>query len=493
MSSNGSKHANPSVAIVGAGFGGVGLGIKLKQAGIHSFTILEKADRVGGVWRDNSYPGLTCDIPSHLYSFSFEPKHDWSRRFPSRVEILAYLEECAAAYGITDHLRLGTEVASADFDEARGRWLIRITGGEELEADVLVSATGQLSRPVRPPISGVDDFAGPVFHSARWDHDVELDGKRVAVIGTGASAIQFVPEIASGVERVTLFQRSAPWVIPKPDRPYAGWQKRIFRAMPWVQALSRAWVHLRFELFTLILTRARILTRPFERGYGKKLREEIPDPELRAKLLPDYPLGCKRVLISNDWLSTLARPNVDVVTEPIRELNTGGVVTADGEEHPADAVILGTGFAAHDFLAPMEIRGLEGRELNESWREGAHAYLGMAVAGFPNMFILYGPNTNLGAGSIIAILESQIGYVIEAVRALGRTGARWIDVREDVQSSFNDDLQRRLDESVWTAGCTNWYRAPSGRVTNNWPGTVSEYRRRIRRPVPGDYRTAPAA
>ncbi len=491
-STNGSRPSPPSVAIVGSGFGGVGLGIKLKRAGIDAFTIFEKAQRVGGVWRDNTYPGLTCDIPSHLYSFSFEQKHDWSRRFPSRDEILGYLEECVDAYGVADHLRLGTEVASAEFDEERGRWLIRTTDGEELEADVLVSATGQLSRPVLPPLPGIDRFRGPVFHSARWDHTVDLDGKRVAVVGTGASAIQFVPEIASRVGGLTLFQRSPPWVIPKPDRPYSGWQKWIFRRLPWVQSASRAWVYLRFELFTLILTRLRVLARPFERSYEHQLRKEIGDSDLRERLLPDYPLGCKRVLISNDWLATLARDDVEVVTDPIRELTHDGVIAADGTEHPADVVIFGTGFATNDFLAPMKIAGVGGRDLNEAWRDGAEAHLGLSVTGFPNMFILYGPNTNLGAGSIITILESQIAYVMEAVRALERTGARWIEVREDAQSSFNDDLQRRLTESVWTAGCTNWYRAPSGKVTNNWPGTTSEYRRRIRRPDPADFRLVSA-
>lgn len=490
---NGSDPREPTVAIVGAGFGGIGLGIKLKQAGIGLFTILEKGDRVGGVWRDNTYPGLTCDIPSHLYSFSFEPKHDWSRRYPSRDEILRYLEDCAQKYGLRSHLRLGTEVESADFDEDRGRWRIRTTEGEGLEADVLVSATGQLSRPVLPALPGLERFEGPAFHSARWDHGAEIDGRRVAVVGTGASSIQFVPEIADRVERLTLFQRSPPWVLPKPDRPYSPWQKRIFRRVPWIQRLSRGLVYLQFELLSLILTRARALAWPVERRFESRLRNEVPDAELRAKLLPDYPLGCKRILISNDWLSTLAREDVEVMTAPIRELSRRAVVTADGAEHPADAVIFGTGFAAHDFLAPMRITGLGGRELNESWRDGAEAYLGLTVAGFPNMFILYGPNTNLGAGSIIAVLESQIGYVVEAVRALERTGARWIDVREDVQSSFNDDIQRRLAESVWTAGCSNWYRSESGKVTNNWPGTTSAYRRRIRRPDPEDFRTAPAA
>jgi cation diffusion facilitator CzcD-associated flavoprotein CzcO len=490
VETNGSSPAGPSVAIVGAGFGGIGLGIRLKAAGFGDFTILERAPGVGGVWRDNTYPGLTCDVPSHLYSFSFEPKHDWSRRFPKRAEILAYLEGCVERYGLRDHLRLDTEVASADFDEAAGRWRIRTAGGEELEADVLVTATGQLSNPQLPDIPGIEDFAGPAFHSARWDHDAELENKRVAVVGVGASAIQFVPEIAREVERLTIFQRSPNWVIPKPDRPYRPRQRALFRRFPWLQSASRAWVWARFELFTLAFTRVRALGALYQRGCERRLRREVPDPELQEKLLPDFPLGCKRVLISNEWYPTLQQPHVDLVTEPISQIRPGGVVTIDGTEHPADVLIFGTGFAAHDFLAPMAIRGREGRDLNEAWREGAEAYLGLTVTGFPNMFMLYGPNTNLGAGSIVYMLESQIDYVVEAVRALRRERAAWMEVRPDVQSRFNDDIQRRLAESVWTAGCTSWYRTESGKVTNNWPGFTYEYRRLTREPDLADFELA---
>jgi cation diffusion facilitator CzcD-associated flavoprotein CzcO len=481
------------VCIVGAGFGGVGLAIRLKQAGIDSLSILERGETVGGVWRDNTYPGLTCDVPSHLYSLSFEPKHDWSRRFPQREEIHAYLEGCVEHYGLGEHLRLGTEVAGADFDEGAGRWRIRTTDGEQIEADFLVSATGQLSRPSTPAIPGLADFEGPVFHSARWDHDVELTGKRVAVVGTGASSIQFVPEIAREAGELVIFQRSPNWVIAKPDRPYRRWQQRLFRRFPWIQAASRAWVWTRFEFFILAFNRFRPLGRIFEAGYLRRIEKEVADPELRAKLVPDYPLGCKRVLISNDWFPTLERPDVALVTGPIAEVRPRAVVAADGEEHPADVLILGTGFTAQDFLAPMEIRGRGGRELNQAWRDGAEAYLGMTVAGFPNMFMLYGPNTNLGAGSIVYMLESQIEYVVEAVRALGRTRVAYMDVRADVQSEFNEVIQSRLADSVWTAGCTSWYRTESGKVTNNWPGFTYEYRRRTRRPDLGDYELATVA
>jgi cation diffusion facilitator CzcD-associated flavoprotein CzcO len=478
------------VAIVGAGFGGIGLAIRLKEAGIRDITILEKADDVGGVWRDNTYPGLTCDVPSHLYSLSFEPKHDWSRRFPQRAEIHAYLRECVEKYGLGESLRLGTEVAGADFDEGSGRWRIRIAGGEELEADFLVSATGQLSRPSYPDIPGLDDFEGPAFHSARWDHDVDLSGRRVAVVGVGASAIQFVPEIAREAGELVIFQRSPNWVIPKPDRPYRRWQQRLFRRLPWIQSASRIWVWLRFEFFILAFNRFRPLGRLYEWGYRRRIEREVPDPELRDRLVPDYPLGCKRVLISNDWFPTLRRPNVSLVIQPIAEVRPHAVVTADGEEHAADVLVLGTGFTAKDFLAPMEIRGRGGRDLNEAWRDGAEAYLGLTVAGFPNMFMLYGPNTNLGAGSIVYMLESQIQYVVEAVRTLARTRVAYMDVRPDVQSKFNEDIQSRLADSVWTGGCTSWYVTESGKVTNNWPGFTSEYRRRTRRPDLGDYELA---
>jgi cation diffusion facilitator CzcD-associated flavoprotein CzcO len=489
-SRNGSGTDTPRVAIVGAGFGGIGLGIKLREAGIDSFTILEKAGGVGGVWRDNSYPGLTCDVPSHLYQYSFEPNHAWSRRFPQRDEILDYLERCTDKYGLRKHMRFATEVASADFDDERGVWLVRLVGGEQLEADVLVTATGQLSRPSYPDIPGLDRFDGELFHSARWNHEYDMHGKRVAAIGTGASAVQYVPEIAPVVERLHLFQRTPGWVIPKPDRPYRPREKWLFRRFPIILAISRRLTYMRFEMFTLGMTRAPWMLKLWEAGYRRRLKREVGDPGLCAKLVPDFPMGCKRVLISNDYLPTLARENVEVVTEDIREVTERGVVTADGTEREVDAIVLGTGFRANEFLAPMAIRGRGGRDLNDAWRDGADAYLGLAVSGFPNMFMLYGPNTNLGAGSIITMLESQIGYVVEAIAELRRRRARWMDVRDDVQTAFNEEVQRRLADSVWTAGCKSWYRTESGKVTNNWAGFVTEYRRRTKRPDPADFTLA---
>jgi cation diffusion facilitator CzcD-associated flavoprotein CzcO len=464
--------------------------VKLREAGIESFTIFEKAGGVGGVWRDNSYPGLTCDVPSHLYHFSWEPNHDWSRRFPQRDEILAYLERVTDKYGLRDHMRFATEVASADFDEERGVWIVRLVGGEDVEADVLVTATGQLSRPSYPNIQGLDRFGGELFHSARWNHDYDMRGKRVGAIGTGASAVQYVPEIAKEVEQLHLFQRTPGWVIPKPDRPYRPREKWLFRRFPLIVAISRRLTYTRFELFTMAMTRAYWLLRFHEWSHKQRLKREIPDPALRAKLVPDYPMGCKRVLISNDYLPALARPNVEVVTDRIREVTESGVVTEDGRERTVDAIVLGTGFQTNEFLAPMAIRGRRGHDLNDAWREGAEAYLGLAISGFPNMFMLYGPNTNLGAGSIITMLESQIGYVVEAIGGLRGRGVRWMDVRADVQSEFNEEVQRRLDDTVWTAGCNSWYRNEHGKVTNNWAGFVTEYRRRTRRPDPADFELA---
>jgi cation diffusion facilitator CzcD-associated flavoprotein CzcO len=480
----------PRIAIVGAGFGGIGLGIQLKRAGIHSFTILEKAGGVGGVWRDNTYPGLTCDVPSHLYSFSFAPKHDWSCRFPRQREILDYLESCARDNGLLEHMRFETEVGAADFDEESGSWRIRTSGGEEFEADVLVSATGQLSRPAYPDIPGLEGFEGKVFHSACWDHDFDLRGKRVAVVGTGASAIQFVPEIASAVEKLTLFQRTPPWLVRKPDRPYPEWERALYKRLPWLQSLSRARDYWYYESLILVLTRAKWLGKPFEMAFDRRLRRELPDPDLRDRLRPSYPIGCKRILLTNDWLETLARPNVEVVTEGIEEVGADMVVATGGAEHPVDAIILATGFKTTDFLSPMKITGLGGRDLNDAWRDGAEAHLGLTVSGFPNMFMIYGPNTNLGAGSLLHMLESQITYVVAAAGKLARSGARYMDVRPEVQDRFNSDLQRRLADTVWAAGCASWYVTESGKVTNNWPGFTFEYRRRTRRPDPAHFRFA---
>jgi cation diffusion facilitator CzcD-associated flavoprotein CzcO/acetyl esterase/lipase len=485
--SSASPAEHPRIAIVGAGFGGLGLGITLKQAGIDSFTILEKGDRIGGVWRDNTYPGATCDVPSHLYSFSFEPNPDWSRRYSPQPEILDYLERCVEKYGLGDHLRFGTELAGAEFDPDAGRWRIETTSGERIEADVLVSSCGQLSRPATPRIEALDRFEGPMFHSSRWDHEVELSGKRVAVIGTGSSTIQIVPAIADRVGHLDVYQRSAPYVVPKKDRAYYAWEKRLFRMVPGTRQFHRFFQWLFFEVFIAAFNRFKAIGRVGLRMFQSQLDEQVPDPELKRALTPDSVLGCKRVLISSDWYPTLNRPDVELVTHGVRELTPTGVIAEDGTEREADVIILSTGFAANDFLAPMEIRGLNGVELNEAWRGGAEAHLGISVAGFPNLFIMYGPNTNLGSGSIIFQLESQMNYILDAVRTLQRTGAAYVSVRPEVQEEFSREVQERLKDSVWMTGCNNWYVNEEGRNVNNWPGFTLEYRRRTRRLKLADY------
>jgi len=483
---NGRPMRSPSVAIIGAGFGGIGLAITLKKRGIDSLTILEKGDRVGGVWRDNTYPGATCDVPSQLYSFSFEPNPDWSRRYSPQPEILDYLERCVDRHGLRRNLRLGTEVRRAKLDEGSGRWRIETAAGETFEADVLVSACGQLSRPALRRIEGSERFEGPIFHTARWDHEVDLDGKRVAVIGTGASTIQVVPAIAGRVGQLDVYQRSAPYVIPKKDRPYRPWERQLFRWFPPARWLPRFTQWLFFEIFISAFNQFRSVGKLGTRMFERNLDEQVSDPELKRALTPDHVLGCKRVLISPDYYSTLERPNVELVTQEVRGLTESGVVAEDGTERPADVIVLSTGFESTRFLAPMEIRGRGGMDLNQAWREGANAYLGMTVAGFPNLFVMYGPNTNLGSGSIIFQLESQMAYIADAVEMLRRRGGL-LSVRPEVQRAFDSEMQSRLSTSVWQTGCNNWYVDEHGRNTNNWPGFTLEYRRRTRRLDPGDY------
>jgi cation diffusion facilitator CzcD-associated flavoprotein CzcO len=464
----------------------------LTRAGFGSFEIFERGSNVGGVWRDNTYPGAACDVPSHLYSYSFEPHHGWSRRYSPQPEILAYLERCVAKYGFGDRVRLGAEVKTAEFDDSAGCWRLTLSTGEVAEADVLVTACGQLSRPARPDVPGLDRFAGHWFHSAEWDHEAPLGGRRVAVIGTGASAIQFVPAIAEEVGQLTVFQRSAPYVIAKRDREYRSWERWLFRHVPPIQLAHRLYVHLFFEALIPFFTRASGLMGLMSKLlFEGQFRKQVTDPDLSRRLRPKEVMGCKRILISSDWYPTLARPNVEVVTDAITEITPNGVATADGTAREADTIIFGTGFQTTRFLAPMEVRGRAGRDLNEAWQGGAHAYLGLTVAGFPNMFMLYGPNTNLGAGSIIYQLESQMHYVVDAVRVLSERPG-FIDVRPGVQDEFNDSIQSRLAGSVWNMGCSNWYVDAAGRNTNNWPGSTMEYRRRTRRLDLADYELAAA-
>jgi cation diffusion facilitator CzcD-associated flavoprotein CzcO len=474
---------SPSIAIVGAGFAGVGMAITLKRAGFDDLTILERGEDVGGVWRENHYPGAAVDVPSDLYSYSFERRYPFHKRFGEQAQLLEYVRHCVDKYGVRPHLRLDSEVRRATF--ADGRWRLEIAGGETLEADVLIPACGQLSQPSPPDIPGWGAFDGPAFHSAHWPRDLDVDGRRLAVVGTGATAIQIVPAVAGVAAQVDVYQRSAPWLIPKWDADdiedrsvlteYGG------RLLNWLffEALIPGFVGPPWAM-TPIRTVSRL-----------QRRIQVRDRELRAKVTPDYPMGCKRVLVSGDYYPAIARDDVDVITTPIETITPLGLRTTDGTERAYDAIACATGFATGDPIAPMEIIGAGGRSLSgDAWAGGAEAYLGISVPGFPNLFLLYGPNTNLGSGSIIYMLESQFHYVTDALRRLRDRDLAWIDVREEPHRAFVEEMDRRLGESVWVR-CDSWYRRSDGRVTNNWPGLMTEYRLRTRQLRPAHYRAAP--
>jgi cation diffusion facilitator CzcD-associated flavoprotein CzcO len=474
------------VAILGAGVAGLCMAIQLRKAGYTRFTVFEKADGVGGTWRDNSYPGSGCDVPSHLYSFSFEPKSDWTRRYAEQPEILRYLEHCAEKYGITPHLRLRTEIASARFDEAAGLWRLTTITGEEITAAILVSGTGQLNRPVWPELPGLDTFKGTKFHSARWNHDHDLTGKSVAVIGNGASAIQFIPRIAPKTKKLNIFQRSSNWMIPKPDREYRPLEQWMFHNMPGYAWAYRTFLYLQLEKNFFAFIQGSWLGKQFMKVAEQQL-EKVVDPKLREALRPDYPVGCKRILISNDYFPALQLPQVDVVMTPIERVTADAVITTDGRSHPVDTIILATGFDSLTFMAPMAIEGLGRRTLDDAWRDGAEAYLGLTVAGFPNFFMLYGPNTNLGHNSIIVMIEAQVNYTMQCVNALFGRNLKYLDVKEDAMRRFNEQLQKDVSRSVWAADCKSWYKTATGKVTNNWSGFTLKYRLQTRRPKFDDY------
>lgn len=480
MTSDTNEASTPRVVIVGAGFGGLSIAIELKRAGMHNFVVLEKADEIGGVWRDNTYPGAGCDVPSSLYSFSFAPNENWPRRYARQADIHGYMKRTSAEHGLDGHIRLNTEVTSAEFDSEHGRWTINTNRGQSIESEVFIPAVGQLNRPGYPAIEGIEQFTGHSFHSARWDHDYDLAGKRVAVIGTGASAIQFVPHIQPEVARLDVFQRSAQYIFPKFDREYTRVHRRIFRTLPIVQQIGRLGVWLVGEFASIGLAGNRFVTSVMGMITLGHLRRKVRDRKLRRKLTPDYQVGCKRVLFSNNFYEAMTNQNVRLITDPVLEVTPHGVRTKDGQEHAVDVIIYGTGFKATEFLAPMKIRGAGQNDLGETWADGARAYLGMTVPGFPNMFLMYGPNTNLGANSLIYMLERQARYIAKAVGVLAARPGSFLDVRGEVEQRFDDEMQHRLSRSVWTL-CTSWYRNASGRVSSNWPGLVSEYHRRTKR------------
>jgi cation diffusion facilitator CzcD-associated flavoprotein CzcO len=474
-----------SIAVVGGGFGGVGAAALLRREGYEDVTVFEKAERVGGVWHHNTYPGAACDVPSHLYEFSFAPNR-WSRRYAPQAEIQAYVEGVARRFGVLEKVRTGTEVKSASWHEGRGKWTLETSAGPH-EADVLVTACGQLSVPKTPPIAGLDGFEGPTFHTAEWPGDLDLAGKRVAVIGTGCSAIQVVPAIQPLVEQVDVYQRSAGWTIPKMDYAYPAWAHALFKRFPLLRRLDRASVFLFMELGAAAMTRHRWLLPLFRAAGRRQIKQAIEDPELLRKATPTDEVGCKRIMLTDEWYPTLAKPNVELVTERIETVTPGGIRDGSGVERPADVLVLGTGFATHGFVAPMEVTGKDGRTLAEEWAEVARAYLGLSVPGFPNMFLLYGPNTNGGTGSVIHTLECGIGHVLAALREMDRADARRIEVSRQAAEAFDRELRAALAGTVWHSGCTNWYVDENGNDPSQWPWLWSAYRRRTAQLAPGAY------
>ncbi len=479
------------VAIVGAGFAGLGAAIRLKAGGEHDFVVLEKADEVGGCWRDNTYPGLQCDVQSVVYSYSFAPNPGWSRDFAWGPEIFAYLRDCADRFGVRPHLRLGTELSSARWDEAAQRWSLETSRGPRT-AEVLISAHGALSAPAQPRIPGLERFKGPVFHSARWRHDVPLEGKRVAVIGTGASAIQIVPALQPKVARLDVYQRSPPWILPRPDRRIGPATQALYRRLPALQRAARA---LRFGLLELRLLG--LLLRPELMGLARAaaarhLRAQVADPALRRRLTPDYAMGCKRILLSNDYYPALARPNAELVTAPLCEVTADAVVTEDGVARPVDAIVLCTGFSVAAHPVAARIHGRDGRTLAERWSGGASALLGLTVSGFPNLFLLLtGPHTGLGHNSIVYMIEAQLEHVVAALDAARRKGGAVLEVRAEAEARFTAEMRRRLDGTVWSSGCSSFYLDAAGRNVAVWPGFATEYRRRARRFDPAAYTFQP--
>jgi cation diffusion facilitator CzcD-associated flavoprotein CzcO len=470
----------PSVAIVGGGFGGVGAAALLRRAGYTDVTLLERGERLGGVWHHNTYPGAACDIPSHLYEYSFAPNPHWSRRYAPQAEIQAYVEDVARRSGVD--ARTATEVTAARWDGAR--WALETSGGP-IVADVLITACGQLSQPSIPALPGLASFAGAAFHTAQWRHDVPLAGRHVAVIGTGCSAVQVVPAIADEAASLTVYQRSPAWTIPKLDFAYSPRMQALFARFPALQRLDRASVFYFHEFFTHGMTRHPRLLKPLEAAGRFNIRRGIRDPALRRRVTPTDVVGCKRIMLTDDWYPALARPDVELVTDAIETITPAGV-RAGGRERPADAIVLATGFKSHEFVAPMEIAG-PGGTLAEAWADVARAYLGVTVPGFPNLFLLYGPNTNGGTGSVVSTLESSIAHVLAALRALDRAGASTIEVRREAADAFDASLRAALARTVWHTGCTNWYVDERGNDPSQWPWTWLEYRRRTATLDPGAY------
>ncbi|HWF36832.1 MAG TPA: NAD(P)/FAD-dependent oxidoreductase [Solirubrobacteraceae bacterium] len=480
------------VVIVGSGFSGLAMAVALARSGNADFVVLERALEVGGTWRANSYPGCACDVPSHLYSLSFAPNPHWTSTFSPQPEIGAYLRRVAEEHHVLPHVRFGCELEHAEWDADAGRWRLETSTGP-LSARVLITAAGPLSEPAVPDIPGLADFQGPVFHSAVWDHEHDLTGERVAVIGTGASAIQFVPQIQPRVSKLHLFQRTPPWIMPRPDRKLTRVERAVYRRFPVAQRAMREGIYRARELFAIPMLRV-ALSPIIGVATRRHLRRQVPDPDLRAKLTPSYAPGCKRILVSNDYLPSLGRPNVELVCEGIARVESNAIIGVDGSARPVDTIILGTGFHVTDVAIAERVRGRDGRTLAEHWDGSLSAHRGTTVAGFPNLFLLLGPNTGVGHTSVVVMAEAQVAYVAAALACMRSQGVAALEPREEAQATWNAEVQRRMKGTVWTeGGCQSWYLDNKGLNTTLWPGFTFRFRRALRSFDPSEYRliTAP--
>jgi cation diffusion facilitator CzcD-associated flavoprotein CzcO len=477
----------PGVAIIGAGFSGVGMAIRLKQAGYKNVTVFDKAPKVGGAWYWNTYPGCACDVPAHLYSYSFAPWGEWSHVYPGAAEIQAYIERVVDAFGVRPWLRLGVEVHAARWDEAARLWRLVLADGSIHEAQILIAGLGQLDIPKYPDIEGRETFSGAAFHSARWDWTVPLEGKRVAVIGAAASAVQLIPEIAPKVAHLDVYQRTPNYIVPRNDRAFAAWEKRYYASNVWALQMSRQAIYWRSDtLFWGVFKGSGWRVRLFEDAARKHLEDQVKDPVLREKLTPSYAIGCKRVLITDAYYPALQRDNVALVADPIARIDPDGVRTTDQRLRPADVIVYATGFDASRFHWRVEIEGSAGR-LNDVWRGGAEAYLGLATKGFPNFFMLYGPNTNLGHTSILVMVEEQISYILRLLAMMDARGASVAEVSPNAQARYNAVLQADLKASPWASDCGSWYKTEEGKIANNWPHSTQDYARVMRRIEPASW------
>jgi cation diffusion facilitator CzcD-associated flavoprotein CzcO len=475
------------VAIVGSGFSGLGTAIKLKEEGRRSFVVLERGDEVGGTWHWNTYPGCGCDVPSHLYSFSFAPNPEWSQTYSLQPEIRDYLRDCADRFGIRPHVRTGHEVTAAEWDDDQRLWSVTTSQGV-VAARVLVSGMGPLTEPRIPDIPGLDSFEGETFHSARWNHDYDLKGKRVASIGTGASAIQYVPAIQPDVEQIHVFQRTPPWVFPHSNRAIRSWEKRLYRTFPALQRIVRGTVYAMREVAVVGFVKNPKMMGVAERMARAHMRRQISDPELLEKVTPGYTIGCKRILPSNRWYPALSQPNVELVTSGVKEVRAHSVIGEDGVEREVDAIVFGTGFEVTDMPASKALRGRGGKLLHDLWKGSPKAHLGCTIDGFPNLFLLLGPNTGLGHSSMVYMIESQIAYLMDALRTMDAEGADTVEVRPEAATAFNDAIDRQMQGTVWNTGCASWYLDDSGRNATLWPDWTWRFRQRTARFDAGHYR-----